>query len=81
MNYFAEQHGKSICDSHFGVLSNWLKQAATSQHVNNIGPVRVGNPDPRTSGPSPAGSGPGPGNTWNFGLPDLEVWVTYPALL
>jgi hypothetical protein len=37
MNYFAEQHGKNICDSHFGVLSRWHKEGEASRDIRNIG--------------------------------------------
>jgi hypothetical protein len=37
MNYFAEQHGKNICDSHFGVLSRWHTDGETSRNINTIG--------------------------------------------
>lgn len=36
LNYFAEYHGKSIVDGHFGVLSRWLKDITSLKFVNEI---------------------------------------------
>lgn len=36
MNYFAEYHGKSCVDSHFGIISQWLKETMYHVDIKNI---------------------------------------------
>jgi len=36
LNFFAEYHGKSVVDGHFGVLSNWLKDGMKVRYIRSI---------------------------------------------
>lgn len=36
LNYFAEYHGKSIVDGHFGLISQWLKEAMYYSDIKTI---------------------------------------------
>lgn len=36
MNYFAEYHGKSLVDGHFGLISKWLRESMTTDYINTI---------------------------------------------
>ena len=36
LNFFAEHHGKSVVDGHFGVLTNWFSAVEAVRNVRNI---------------------------------------------
>jgi hypothetical protein len=36
VNFFSPQHGKNICDSHFSLISKWLKEAQNRIDVSSV---------------------------------------------
>jgi hypothetical protein len=34
LNFFCEKHGKSPCDSHFPIVSRWIKEITSSKHIH-----------------------------------------------
>lgn len=41
MNYFAEYHGKSLVDGHFGLITKWLKECMTTNYINTIDDLKT----------------------------------------